>query len=57
MPSATINGHTNGYTNGNRYTIGETNGDSSSANGSSSLALDLTVLGLNSGTSMVSYDV
>jgi hypothetical protein len=57
MPSAAINGHTNGYTNGNRYTIGETNGDSSSANGSSSLALDLTILGLNSGTSMVSYDV
>src|SRR6202034_1471956 len=53
MPSATTNDHTNGYTNGHRYTIGETNGHSSSTNGLSGPALDLTVLGLNNGASMV----
>lgn len=56
MPSDITNGHTNGYSNGNGYTIGQTNGYSSSTNGSSSPALDLTVLGLNSGTSMVSFE-
>ncbi len=53
MPSATSNGHNNDYTNGNRYTIGEANGQSSSTNGSSGPALDLAVLGLNGGTPVV----
>lgn len=55
MPSATtdaagglqngdVNGHYNGYANG-------------TSNGSSVQPLDLTVLGLNSGTSMVSQSV
>jgi hypothetical protein len=43
MPSATINGHSNVHVNGH------TNGSS----GAPSQGLDLTVLGLNSGTSMV----
>lgn len=46
MPSATSNGQTNVHVNGT------TNGAS---NGSMEHALDLTVLGLNSGTSMVRY--
>jgi hypothetical protein len=43
MPSGTTNGDSNGHANGH------TNGSSKS----SSHGLDLTVLGLNSGTSMV----
>jgi hypothetical protein len=57
MPSAAINGYANRYTYGHRYTIGQTNGHSRSTNGSSGLALDLTVLGLNSGTSMASFEL
>jgi hypothetical protein len=34
-----------------------TNGDSNGTNGSSGHALDMTVLGLNSGTSMVSFQI
>jgi hypothetical protein len=43
---------TNGYTNGDA-SAGETNSLSNCNNGSVGPALDLTVLGLNSGTSMV----